>query len=155
VKVQDILSKSNVLIDLKAADKLDLLTQMARFLASAFGLGNADQIVQRILKRESELSTGIGYGIAIPHSRMDTTDRTCLVAARCADPIDYDAIDEKPVRLVFMMVSPTNTATEHSQILSSISKIMSSEKTRQALLHAKDTEEFLATLVDGENSIDK
>jgi mannitol/fructose-specific phosphotransferase system IIA component (Ntr-type) len=153
VKLQDILQKNCICIDLPALDKADLLTQMAKFLAAAFSLPDADGIVAKILQRESEMSTGIGYGIAIPHSRITGIDRLYIVAARTAGDIEFDAIDELPVRLVFMMISPANTTSEHTQILSTLSKIVSSEQTRQQLQKAQNAEEFLTILVTGENAL--
>jgi fructose-specific phosphotransferase system IIA component len=153
VKLQDLLLKNHIILDLKARDKLDVITQMGKYLASCFDLPNAEMIVQKTLQRESEMSTGIGYGIAIPHSRLDTVSACHMVAARCAEDIDFNSIDEQPVKLVFLMISPSNTATEHSEILTTLSKVLTVEKTRQDLLKAITAEEFLSVIIQGENSL--
>ncbi|MFP4418028.1 MAG: PTS sugar transporter subunit IIA [Fibrobacterota bacterium] len=151
MKIQDIIEKKGILIDIKAADKTELLTRMCYFLASTYDLKGADQIVQKIIERESAMSTGIGFGIAIPHARLDTIERVYMIAAKCAVGIEFDAIDDKPVNLIFIIVSPVNTSTAHTQVLSSLSKIMCSENMRKKLLNCRDAEEFLTVLVEGEN----
>jgi fructose PTS system EIIBC or EIIC component len=153
VKVQEILQRPQILLDVKPQDKDQLITLLARFLASAYGLPNADTIVSRMLEREATVSTGIGLGIAIPHCRMDGIDKPCMVAARTETGMDYDAIDELPVRLVFMMVSPTNTVSQHGEVLSRLSRIMADEKSRNNLLAAQSPEEFLAAVAAAEDQL--
>lgn len=154
MKIQELLQKNRILIDIPASDKQQLLEQMGRFLAASYNLGNADFIVQRILEREADMSTGVGYGIAIPHCRLEGIAHAHMIAGRPAAAVDFDAIDDVPVNLVFMMVSPANTATEHSQILSRLSKIMAVAETRDALVAAQDAEHFMQVLIDGENGLD-
>jgi nitrogen PTS system EIIA component len=151
VKIQDVLEKKGILIDLKAEDKASLLTQMGQYLASLYDLKDPEAIVHKLIEREAAMSTGIGYGIAIPHARLDGIGRIYMIAARCAQPLDYDAIDDNPVRLVFMMVSPTNTTSGHTQALSALSKIMSYEDMREKLAKARDAEAFLESITEGEN----
>jgi mannitol/fructose-specific phosphotransferase system IIA component (Ntr-type) len=152
VKLQDILQKNHIVIDIKAKDKTDLIGQMGRYLVSCFDLGNADPIVQKILHREADMSTGIGFGVAIPHARIESVSKTHMIAGRCADDIDFNSIDEQPVRLVFMMISPPNT-TEHAQVLLLLSKLLREEPTRQKLLAAVNAEDFLNVIIEGENNL--
>lgn len=151
MKVQDLLQKSAILVDIKSADKSEVLTEMAGFMASLYGLQSGEQIAHKILEREVDMSTGIGYGIAIPHARMNNIDRLYMVAGRSVEGIEFNAIDEQPVHLLFMMISPTNTSTEHTQILSSLSRIMSYEDVREKLLASDTPESFVDILVKSEN----
>ncbi len=151
MKVQDLLQRNAILIELNDTDKSKVLSSMAHFLATLHGLPEGDVIAQKILERESDMSTGIGYGIAIPHARLTGIDRLYMVAARSKTGIEFDAIDEQPVHLIFMMISPTSTSTEHTQILSSLSRIMSYEDVREKLLEAEDPEQFLDIIITGEN----
>jgi fructose-specific phosphotransferase system IIA component len=151
VKIRDLLQKNSILIDLQAKDKNEIITQMAHYLASINNLPDADSIARKILEREAEMSTGIGFGIAIPHARVDKTDRVYMIAARSVKGIDFSAIDEQPVHLVFMIISPLNTSAEHTQILSALSRIMSYEDMRRKLLTADKPERFLDLIVKGED----
>lgn len=155
MKIQDLLQKKHVLIDIKAKDKTDLISRMGSFLASAFDLHDPEMIVRKLLERESSMSTGIGFGVAIPHTRIDGLDRPYMVAARCEQDVEYDAIDERPVRLVFMTISPSNTATEHSSILTAVSKVMSSGSVRQQLISTQTPAEFVSVIADAENQASK
>jgi len=143
VKIQDLLQKSSILIDLKSTEKDQVLRQTAKFMASLYGLDNGEQISRLILERESDMSTGIGYGIAIPHARITGIDRLYMVAARSVNGIEFGAIDDQPVHLIFMLISPANTSTEHTQILSSLSSIMAYEDVREKLFSAETVEQFL------------
>ena len=106
MKIQDILFRNAVLIDLKPAKKNDVITQMGQFLSSIHTIKDPDTLVQKMLEREATVSTGIGFGIAIPHTRTDLVDKICMVSARCIQGIEFDSLDEQPVYLIFMLASP-------------------------------------------------
>lgn len=151
MKIQDILQKKDIIIDLDPSDKDQLLSRMARFLASVHDLNDADRIEREIFERESAMSTGIGFGVAIPHARLESIDSVHLVVARCADGVEFEAIDDLPVHLIFMMVSPRNTSSAHTQVLSAISRIMQNKDVRERLLTAHDADGFLNLIIEGEN----
>jgi fructose PTS system EIIBC or EIIC component len=150
VKIRDLLQKNSILIDLKGTNKNEIITHMASYMAAINNLPQADAITRKILEREAEMSTGIGFGIAIPHARINNVDRVYMVVAQSIAGIDFGAIDEQPVHLIFMLISPVNTSAEHTQILSSLSRIMSYEDMRKKLLAADTTETFLDLLINGE-----
>ena len=145
MEISDLLDENSILIDLHGSNKNDILAQMVRFMAARHGLPNADLITRKINEREVLASTGIGFGIAIPHARVDTVDRIRLVAARSSTGVDFDAIDGLPVRIIFMMISPS-TSTEHTAVLSSLSHAVSDEDTRSNLCSASTPKEFLELL---------
>jgi len=151
VKIRDLLFKNSILLDLQGTDRNEVLTQMAHYMCSIYNLPDKDQIARKILDREAEVSTGIGFGIAIPHGRVDKVDRVYMVAAQSLAGIDFNAIDEQPVHLIFMIISPSNNSSEHTLVLSSLSRIMSYEGIRKKLLAAAKPEEFLDLLIKGED----
>lgn len=151
MKIQDILQKNGILTNLEATDKIELLTQMGKYLASLYDIKDQDLIVRKILDREAEMSTGIGYGIAIPHARIDGIDRVYMIAGRSVKGIDFNAIDEQPIHLIFMMLSPSNASSQYTHILSSLSRVMSYEELRNNLIETEDADTFLSTIVNGED----
>ncbi|KMQ51807.1 phosphotransferase system mannitol/fructose-specifc IIA component [Chitinispirillum alkaliphilum] len=152
MKLQDLLPKNAILTDIKKTDKNEVLRDMTHFMASLYNLNHDPEILtQKILEREAEISTGIGYGIAIPHVRLAGIDRCYMAAARSKTGIDFNAIDDQPVHMLFMLFSPVNTSTEHTQILSSLSRIMTWEEIREKLLQVDEAQEFLDVLTEGEN----
>ncbi len=151
MKIQDILQKNGIITNLDSVNKSELLAQMGKYLASLYDLKDPDLIVRKILDREAEMSTGIGYGIAIPHARIEGIDHVCMIAGRNVKGIDFNAIDEQPVHLIFMMLSPANASSQYTQLLSSLSRIMSYEEIRNSLVETEDPEEFLNVIIRGEN----
>jgi fructose-specific phosphotransferase system IIA component len=151
VKIQEILQKNGIITNLESTDKTEILTQMAKYLSSLFDIKDQDHIVRKILDREAEMSTGIGYGIAIPHARIEGIDRLFMIAGRSMKGIDFNAIDEQPVRLIFMMLSPANASSQYTHILSSLSRVMSYEEIRNSLIESDDAEKFLGIITAGEN----
>ena len=151
VRIQDILQKNAIIINLEASNKTELLTQMAKFLTSLYDIPNIPLVIQKIIDREAEMSTGIGFGIAIPHARIEGIEKVYMVAARSVKGIEFDAIDEQPVHLVFMMLSPANATNQYTQILSSLSRIMSYEDIRQSLIATETAEDYLTIIARGED----
>jgi fructose PTS system EIIBC or EIIC component len=153
VKVQELLQRPRILLDVQVKSKEAMITTVGRFLSSSCGFPQPDLAIQRMLERESEVSTGIGYGIAIPHCRIESLSHPCMVAARTAEGVEYDALDGEPVRLIFMMVSPTNTSMEHGEILKSLSHIVAVESTRTALLECETAEDFARIVASAEDAL--
>jgi PTS system fructose-specific IIC component len=151
VKIRDLLNKSSILIDLQGTNKTEIINQMTHYMASIENLSDPDLITRKILEREADMSTGIGFGIAIPHARIEKIGRVHMVVAKSVAGVDFSAIDEQPVHLIFLMISPANTSTEHTQTLSSLSRIMSYEDMRKKLFAATTAEQFLDLLVNGED----
>jgi mannitol/fructose-specific phosphotransferase system IIA component (Ntr-type) len=150
-KIQDLIRKNGIITDLKCADKFEAISTIARFLCSINGIPNADEAADRIIEREREMSTGIGLGIAIPHARLSGIDRLYMAAARSNEGIEFNALDEQAVNLIFMMISPASTSTEHTQVLSALSRIMSYEDVRTNLMQAATPEEFAEIIANAEN----
>ena len=151
MKIQELIKKNGIIIDLKSTDKMEALNSIARFLCSINGLTNTDEVCAKIIERETEMSTGIGFGIAIPHGRLGGINKLYMVAARSIDGIEFEALDDQPVNLIFMMVSPASTSEEHTLALSSLSRIMSYEEVRSKLTNASDTDEFIDIITKAEN----
>ncbi len=151
MKIQDLLQKNAILPDITLTEKNEVLSTMANFMATLYGLPDGEGIAQKIIEREAEISTGIGYGIAIPHARITGIDRLYLSVGRSLKGIEFKAIDEQPVHLLFMMLSPKNTSSEHTQILSKLSRIMSYEEVRTKMLEAKTAEQMMDIIIKSEN----
>ena len=151
MKIQDILQKNGILTNLESTNKIEILTQMGKYLATLNGINDLDHIARKILDREAEMSTGIGYGIAIPHARIEGIDKLYMIAGRSVKGIDFNAIDEQPVHLIFMMLSPANASSQYTTILSSLSRVMSYEEIRNSLIESENAESFLGIIAAGEN----
>ena len=151
MKIQNLLFKDAILTDIAPTDKSEVLTLMATFMATRYGLSDGPEIARKIIVREAEMSTGIGFGIAIPHARITGIDQLFLIVGRSIPGVEFNAIDELPVHLLFMILSPKDTSSEHTQILSKISRIMQYEEVRTKLLEAKTAVQIYDIIVKSEN----
>ncbi len=107
MNIAQFLSERDVLINVSALNKQELLQDLAARAATAVGIP-AEQISSEVLKREGLGSTGMGGGVAIPHARVRALKKPFGILARLAKAIDFDAIDEKPVDLIFLLLLPDN-----------------------------------------------
>ena len=150
IKIRELIGEDCVITDLKAADKLEAIKSVARFACSIGGLDRAEEVTGKVLEREEEMSTGIGFGIAIPHARLADTDRLYMAAARSVGGIEFDSLDGLAVNLIFMLISSESIPTAHTEVLSSLSRILSYEEVRRGLLSAGGAKEFADILAKAE-----
>ena len=148
--LSELLPSDRIRIPLQATDKAGVLKELVDFLVERCG-GDAVQILAAVRDRESVLSTGIGFGIAIPHAKSSTVTDLCLVAGVSAHPIPFDALDNEPVRLLFLLVGPESAAGMHVKVLSRIARVVRRDAVREALLQAPSAESFLRTIATAED----
>jgi mannitol/fructose-specific phosphotransferase system IIA component (Ntr-type) len=143
------LSPDRVVVPLSVGDRHAAIAVLTRKLAD---LANAapDDVLAAVLERESVQSTGIGFGVAIPHGRSASVRELSMVAGVTPAPVPFDAIDGEPVRLVFLIVGPEASAGLHVKILSRIARLVRRDTVRQQLLEATTPDEFYNVLLDAE-----
>lgn len=119
------------MVGLQATTKAGLIRQLSELAADRLPVG-ADEISKALLGRERLGSTGIGDGIAVPHARVKGLDRHFCLFVRLAKAVDFEAVDELPVDLVFVLLNPDNQPN-HLNILSGIARKMREDKVAQAV----------------------
>jgi PTS system nitrogen regulatory IIA component len=119
--IKEFLALSDTLIDVRASDKMRLLQELTRRAATVLDLP-AERISTEILKREELGSTGTGGGVALPHARIQGLNRSFGILARLNKPIDFEAIDGRPVDLVFLLLLPSNPVGEQLKALASVAR---------------------------------
>lgn len=117
----DLLTPGVVLKDVNAVSKKAALQQLATAAAAGYGL-DAKAAVAALLDRERIGSTGFGAGVAIPHAKLAGLDRVVGVFARLSEAIDFQAIDDLPVDIIFMMLSPLDGGAGHLKALARVSR---------------------------------
>ena len=145
MKISDILSINCVYPDIKANNKRLLLQELSAKAANVAGM-NERLFVDAIWERENLGSTGYGAGTAFPHARIEGLEQVIGVFARLSTPIDFGAVDAKPVDLVFMLVSPENSGADHLTALALFSRLLKNEDICTKLRQAKTKEEIFAIL---------
>jgi fructose-specific phosphotransferase system IIA component len=136
----DILSPKSIKVPLQATEKKAVITELVDLLADAKLIKDRETIKKVVWEREQQRTTGIGEGLAIPHGKSRASDSLVMAIGRPAEPIDFDAIDKRPVRLVVLLVSPPEKTAEHIQALGKISRMMSDPGTRNAVYNAESAE---------------
>ncbi|OQY34958.1 MAG: PTS fructose transporter subunit IIA [Spirochaetaceae bacterium 4572_59] len=131
--------------------KRDLFTALMDSLAMAPQVKDRDELEAAIWKREELMSTGIGLGIGIPHVRIySVSDIAVSVAVNKNEIVDYQSLDNNPVKIVFMVAAAYNQHSEYLKLLSSISTLLKEESFMEKLLIAKNPEEIYTMLTEGE-----
>ncbi len=147
--LSELLSAGHVVVPMAATDKVGAIAELSRRLAEQSG-GDYDDVHRAVVRREQELSTGIGFGVAIPHGRSPTVAELSVVAGVTPVPVPFDALDGQPVRLFFMSVGPEASAGQHVKVLSRIARLIRHEAVRERLLRARTPEEFQQALLAAE-----
>jgi PTS system nitrogen regulatory IIA component len=138
-----------VLFHLKTSSKKHLLQRVSETLATATGT-DARDIFDRLTEREKLGSTGMGGGIAIPHARLKDLDRVYTVFVTIEEPVDFDAVDEQPVDLVFALLAPQEAGADHLQALASASRLLRSKEFCTRVRGATSEDAVTALLLAGE-----
>ena len=146
VDIGQLLERSAIAPRVGAVDKRQALSVVAEIAGRSYGLKPAT-VLNALLRRESQGSTGIGYGVATPHARLRGLDRMRGVFVRLETPIEFDALDEKPVDLMFALLAPADAATEHLQALAKVSRILRPAEMRTQLRHANTLDAIHALIV--------
>ncbi len=145
--INDFLAPEAVVAGLHATSKKTLFQQLAKLAESAHGIA-APLIVERLTERERLGSTGFGGGVAIPHGKIDGLERIVAVFVQLAEPIDFAAIDDLPVDLVFMLLSPVDAGADHLKALAQVSRVLR-DRVLVAKLRGAANDDALHALVAG------
>lgn len=147
MNVTEFLAERDVLVDVEAADKTALLQRLAQQAAGELDLKPAD-IATALFEREKLGSTGTGTGIAIPHARLRQITRPIGVFARIRKPIAFDAIDEKPVDLAFVVLLPAGNEGRYLSVLASVARKLRDAATQARLRKASSAAKLHAILCE-------
>jgi PTS system nitrogen regulatory IIA component len=150
MEIVDLLAPEAVLPTFKAQGKKQLLQEMAAHAAQLTGLPER-RIFETLIERERLGSTGMGQGIAIPHGRLTGLLKITGVFARLETPIAYDAVDNQPVDLVFLLLAPDGAGADHLKALARVSRLLRNQATCEKLRAASKPEVLYALLTEPTN----
>jgi len=143
MRLTDYLKKEYIAIGLEVTSKEALLNAVVDLAGKNPAVKDVEKVRQAIFEREKIMSTGVGKGFAIPHGKTDAVDDIVLAFAVTATPIEYESMDNAPVRLVLLLVSRDNLVGQRLKLLSRASKVMNNEAARSALLKAQTADEAI------------
>jgi len=148
MELADILTKDQILTDLQAADRWQAIDELINNLVATGKIQpqHRESIAAVVKKRETSMSTGIGFGIGIPHASTDLIPEVVGALGRSKKGINFDALDNQPVNLVMLFLVPQGQFQKHLHTLANIAKILHKAEFRQALEQAPDAEAMLASI---------
>ena len=147
----DLITPQSVIPNLRVASKKQALQELARRAAEITGQ-HERAIFDVLLERERLGTTGVGHGIAIPHGKLPNLDRVYGVFARLERPIDFDAIDEQPVDLIFLLLAPESAGADHLKSLARVSRLLRDSVLCQKLRGSESADAIYALLSHTEAS---
>lgn len=143
--LSDLVTQKSIMPSVKVASKKQLLQVLSEKAAEITGLSERD-IFDTIMQREKLGSTGVGNGIAIPHGKLKNVGSITGIFARLETPVDFEALDDEPVDLVFMLLAPETAGADHLKALSRIARILREPDMVSKLRQTKDASALFAFL---------
>jgi PTS system nitrogen regulatory IIA component len=151
VDIGDLLERSAVGARVNAASKRQALSVISEIAARAYDL-KAAEVLAKLLQRERVGSTGLGHGVAVPHCRLRDVDRVRGVFVRLETPIEFGALDEQPIDLMFALLAPPGDASGQLRALARVSRVLRQAELRQQLRQAHGVDAILALLAQESRS---
>src|SRR6476469_3786284 len=146
MQLADFLDCDAIKTALPGGNKRSLMKQLADLAAQRLGL-DSSTVLAGLNEREQLGSTGFGQGVAIPHAKVEGLDRIYGLFARLGEPVDYKAIDGRPVDLVFLLLSPPDAEAEHLKALAAISRVTRHSATLEKMRGARSRDALAAVLL--------
>jgi len=150
MQLTHIIKRDCIAVPLAATEKKAAIDELVDLLAERGRIQNADALKQAVWQRETTRTTGIGHGLAIPHGKSSCCDRLVMAIGKPAEPIDFEAVDGRPVRLIFLLASPPDQTGAHIQALASISRLMTRDQFRSDVLNADDAQTIYDLIASAE-----
>ena len=152
MEIADLLSLSGVLDDVRAGSKKQALQELSA-IAAAQTEQEERAVLDLLLARERLGSTGVGAGVAIPHGKLAGLTRISAVFARLRESIDYDAVDGKPVDLIFLLLAPDSAGSDHLKALALVSRLLRDHRVCARLRGADNAEALYAVLTGATDTL--
>lgn len=144
----ELLDPACVAVGVDAGSKAEALEAAAKTLAAGGKAHPASEVLKGLLEREQLTSTGIGEGIAVPHTQTDAVRTTTMAVVRLARPVPFDSIDGEPVDLLFLLAGPPGSSATHLQLLSKLARVLHDEAFREAARKAPDAQSLAGLLFE-------
>ncbi len=145
MKITEFIPQNAIFCEVRARDKWAFFSEISKVLARALN-HPAEEIEKVLVERERLSTTAIGNEVAIPHSRMSGLEKIVVAVARKKEGLDFEALDKKPVKLIFVVLAPEGEANTYLKTLAYLARILSNEEIKKKLLEAASEKEILKIL---------
>lgn len=143
MRLSELLNPQAISLRLAARSKREVLVEMTDLLEAAHGFQSHGEILDRVMRREAMMSTGLFPGAAIPHGKARSVDRMAAACGVSREGVEFESEDGRPTYLFVLLVSPEQATTPHVRLLANISRLLKEESVRRALIEADSPEAFL------------
>ncbi len=150
MRLTDILRPECVKVPLASSAKQDAIFELVDLLVASGVVTSREEMRQTVWQREQTRTTGIGHGVAIPHGKISGCTGLALAIGKAATPIEFGAIDGRPVELIFLLASPADQTGPHIQALAGISRMLFDPAFRAAVRAAQSAEDLYKLIVEHE-----
>jgi fructose-specific phosphotransferase system IIA component len=143
MKVHELLNQEVVIPELTGKNKDEIINELIDLFRNDPRVIDLEKVRQAVLDREKIMSTGVGKGFAIPHGKTNSVTEVLAAFGKTSYPFDYQALDNQPVNLVFLLVGKENLVSTHIKLLSRISRMMNKDDFRKGLINAATGDEII------------
>lgn len=142
------LKPSGIVLEIKGAEKRGVIEALLDAMVANGGLARDKKtaVLEALFEREALTSTGLGYGLAVPHVKTNDVDKIQIVFGRSSKGIDFESLDGNPAHFFFLVLAPTHEIEAYLRVLSAISSLMKDEANRRAILRAKNADDIIRIL---------
>jgi len=142
MKICEILKIERIIPSMKSADKESAIKELVYSFQDDPRVKDIDAVYQAVIEREKIMSTGVGKGFAIPHAKTNAVNEIIAAFGKLEQPIDFQSLDDQPVKLIFLLVGKENLVGPHIKLLSRLSRMMNLDEFRENLANANTAEEI-------------
>ncbi len=142
LELRNIVTRDCVKVPLEATDKRGVIDELVDVIAANNAVRKPEALKEAVWTREQTRTTGIGQGLAIPHGKCEGLDSLAMAIGKPSKPMDFEAIDQKPVKLVVLLASPPDRTSDHIQALAHISRLLVSDEFRASIYAAEDADQL-------------
>lgn len=147
MRISELLNKNSIIADLSATDKSSAVDELSKAVSEAAD-APAQRIAQVLLERENLGSTGIGGGIAIPHGKLSLVNSIVVGFGLSKNGVPYDSLDNRPVHIFFVLLTPENSTGGHLKVLAQISKLLKMDRFKNGLLSADTVDDIYQIIME-------
>jgi len=150
MKLTKLINPSLIQLELDSDNKSQALEELVDLMVEQDKVSDRDTFLKAVMAREGICTTGIGRGIAIPHSRNSAISEVAVALGRSTTGIDFEALDDEPVHLVFLLAAPMNSGAVYLKALARLSRLLRHPDFRECLINAKSKEDILQIIEERE-----
>ena len=153
MKIEALLTEKHIALNLESGSKDEVIDRLLALVASHAKVRDIRQLAEDVRKREREMSTGIGKNIGLPHAKSAAVTEPVLALATLSSEVDFDSIDNQPVKIVFLLATPETMLAEHLKLLGRITRIAGKDEVRRKIIDAATPGEVLALFREEEKDL--